>query len=751
MARVPAVTKEFEEHDLAALVAQEIAQATSYDQSDLAAKRSRALEYLRGEMNDTPARPNGSRSTSRDLADTMSWMLPGIIRVFLSSDRMAEYEPVAPGVNTPEAWARAEEEAEQKSDYVTYVFFKDNDGYRIVYNATFNALLTGNGPVKHWWDDTPEEEISHHSRLRIEQVAALMEDEDVEILAQEVNDEPDAIADPATGETVQVETYNVKIKRTTSRGRVKIVAIEPENFLIDEAAITIDDARFCAHRDPYMTRSKLIEMGFDRELVEGLAADPNVALDTEEASSRRVGTPLMTGSPIRSGEHIDFYECYMRVDVDDDGVTETIKVAYAGSAGAGEVLHWEVWEDDLPFSDIPCYPQPHKYEADSVADRTLDIQQVKTILLRQTLDNLYASNLPMREVEQGSVQNPDILVSPKFGGTIWKAPGSAPIVPHTVPFVADKSLVFMEYLDRVIEKRTGVSRTMMALDPEALQNQTATANQNARDASYSQIELVARNMAELGWRRAFRQILKLIVKHQDRPRVIRLRDKFVEMDPRHWTATADVTVNTGLGTGSRDRDMAMLNNVLATQLMIVDRFSAAGFRAEAIEMLPRIRSTLLKIAESAGLRNADGFYPDIGEERLQAMLVKAEQQAGQPSEQMQIEMAKIEAQKQAESARLEIQKQIEAMKAEGNKIKEAAQLEGDLRAQAAERETTIMIEDRKIAFEREKLAVQAQLKQMEMQNRLDIERLKTMERENARENAARANSSGGRGEAPARQ
>ena len=103
-------------------------------------------------------------------------------------------------------------------------------------------------------------------------------------------------------------------------------------------------------------------------------------------------------------------------------------------------------------------------------------------------------------------------------------------------------------MDMVISKRTGVSRTTMALDPEALQNQTATAVQNQRDAGYSQIELVARNMAELGWKRVFKAVLKLIVKHQDRPRIIRLRDKFVEMDPRVWNSSMDCTINVGLGT-----------------------------------------------------------------------------------------------------------------------------------------------------------------------------------------------------------
>jgi len=724
--------QEFNETDLAGLISHEIRQSLDYDQSEISEKRSRALEYLRGEMNDTEPRTNGSKVTSRDLADTMSWMLPGIMRVFMSSDRMAEYEPVLEG-DTRDAVAvkQAEDSAEQASDYIAHAFFKDNDGYRIVYNGTHDALSMGDGVVKTWWDDKPETETSVHSRLTIEQVAQLTEGDDVEILTQEANKEPDIMLDPETGEPVPVETYNIKIERTTSRGRLSFDSIEPENFLIDDAATTIEEARFTAHRDPYVTRSDLIEKGFDREKVEALSADNNM-LDTEESYSRQSSGSLIDNSMMRSTQRVDLYECFLRVDVDGDGVAETIRVYYAGDAGAGSILDWEVWDDETPFDTIPCYPQPHRFESESVADRTMDIQKIKTILQRQALDNLYASNLPMQEVDQGSVINTDILVSPKFGGIIWKKPGSGDVRPHVIPFVADKVFAATEYFDSVIEKRTGVSRTMMALDPEALQNQSATANQNAKDASFSQVELVARHQAELGWRKVFRKALRLVVKHQDRPRTIRLRDSFVEMDPKHWNASMDVTVNVGLGTGSRDRDMAMLQNVLQSQLMILDRLTAVGFDREALEMLARIRRTLIKMAEAAGLRNPDQFYPEIDEEQIERMAQQAQEQKGQPSEDMQIEQMRIQAQQQAEGNKVQAAAQAEQLKAqataqseqlkaEGNQVKEQAQLEADLQVKETERQNAMIIEGEKNQLVREKMATDAALQEQELAVKYDIE------------------------------
>lgn len=630
--------------DLGAVIANEIRVAKRYADTELADKRVKAIEYLRGEMNDVPPRPNGSSVVSRDFADTLSWILPGVIRVFTASDSMALYEP---------ATERDEEFAQQATDYINYVFFKDNEGYRTLYNATHDSLAIGNGVVRHYWDPTPITEVSFHTGLDEMQLAALAEDEDVEILAQELGP-VDALPrmDPMTGAEVMVEvqTYNVKVSRETQRGKLCVEACVPENLFLDSEATTIEEARFIAYLHDNKTRSDLIEMGFDRDDVEDLPAD-RFLMDREEQLARDgTGVSLRTDA-LHSAQLIDLYEAYIRADVDGDGRSELVQVWYAGAAGAGKVLDWEVWEDDVPYSDIPCYPVPHTWEAESVADRTLDLQRIKTVLLRQALDNLYASNMPMREVEAGSVLNPDILVNPRFGGTIWKKANTAPTIAHSVPFVADKAFTAMQYIDDVRAQRTGVSRTTMALDPEALQNQTATASQNQRDAGYSQIELIARNMAELGWTRVFRQMLKLVVKHQDRPRMIRLRDKFVEMDPRHWNANMDVSVNVGLGTGSRDRDMAMLNVILNGQVGMADRLGAAGLTTKALEFLPKIRNTAVKIAESAGLKQPDEYYPEVTPDELR----QYQQAASQPKTDPKIEMEKARAAADIESARMKMQ------------------------------------------------------------------------------------------------
>jgi len=618
------------EEELKALLASEIGAALMDDAHELSERRAKALEYYRGEMSDTPAMVNRSSIVSRDVADTIGWMLPGIIRVYAASDRMAEYEPVQPG---DEGFAR------QATDYINHIFWKDNQGYRILWDATHDSLLMGNGIVKHFWDDAEECFYDEFSGLTAAQVALLVDD-GCEIAASKEG-VPQRLLLPE-GVVVQ-PTFDVKTKRVVSRGRLRLECVEPENFLIDRQARSIEEARFCAHRDE-KSRSELIEMGFARDVVDALPADGGSAW-SEESLARDEASDGLADVGHEATRLVEIFECYVKADVDGDGVAETIRAYYAGKAGAGELLDWEVWEDDIPFSDIPCEPVPHRWDARSIADETMDVQRVKTVLSRQMLDNLYASNLPMSEAEQGAVVNPEMLTAPKFGGVIWRRKGlPGPAVSwQTVPFVADKVLVALQHFDQVIEKRTGISRATMALDPEALQNQTATAAQNQRDAAYSQIELVARNQAELGWRRVFRQMLKLIVKHQDRPRTIRLRDQWVEMDPRAWNAGMDVTINVGLGTGSRDRDMAMINNIMSVQAAITQKLAEAGFAEEAIGMIPRIALSATRLAESAGVRNPDSYFPQFSTDAIARMQQAARANAGAPDGRIEAERQKVSA------------------------------------------------------------------------------------------------------------
>lgn len=712
---------EVEDNDLSAIVAAEIRSAQMFDQS----KRTLAIEYQRGEMKDLPPRPNGSTQTDRTFADALAWTLPGVVRVFTASDQMVQFQATQEG---------GEEGSEEASEYTNYSFFRENDGYRILYNGTYDSLTMGNGAVCSYWCP-PEIDAKTFKDKTAEELAMLLDEGWTGAGVEPKPGKPRMVATDLGD--IEEPTYTVKLQRVTKRGQIKDMTLKPENLLLNSTATQIGE-RFTAYLHDDKTRSDLMDMadeyGWDKETIENLPAYRGSSSPSEVSNARRFDNPISDSSPVKSGDLVDLYECYVRVDQDGDGVAELLQVWYAGNAGGGELLSSDEWEDDVPFTDIPCYPVPHSWLAESLFDRTADIQRVKTTLLRQLLDNTYAVGLPMQEVEEGSVLNPDALVNKRFGGLLWKKKGSAPIISHVIPFIGDKLMLGLTYMDEMVAKRTGISKTTMALDPEALQNQTATGTQLQHDAGYSQIELIARNMAELGWVKFFAKRRNLAKKYIKEPVQIPSRNgeavdgsteksKYRTIQPERWSDDMACTINVGLGTGSRDRDMSMLNLILNGQIGMADRLGAAGFKAKAIEFIPKIRKTAVEMAESSGLRNPGDYYPPITDDEIKAMQEQA-QQPPPPDPAIQLEQMKGETAKELKAVDAQVATQQAEEKARGEIVKNQAELAADLQTKEADRQNAIALANVNAQLEREKQQQELSWKTWDAEQNRQLEREK---------------------------
>lgn len=694
--------KRMTETELGALVQAEIAAAVEYDRSDFKKDRIRAIEYYRGEMNDLPSEEGRSTATTHDVQDTIGWMLPGLMRVFFSSDQLGQYEPQNPN---------DEAAAKQATDYANYVVMRECDGYQVFWDVFHDALLHANGVVKHWWDKTEKIETYTFSGLTEDEAALVLADDSVEVLAQEIVltdiEGPD-------GNVVQVPLYSMKIKRADRTGCLKIAAVPPEEFLIDARARSIDTARFVGHRS-LRARSDLIEMGLSKDQVDRLPANGTLSYDRVELA-RREEIGAFVGSPglDNSTEQVEIVEAYIKVDHDGDGVAETLRVMVGG--GSSEVLDWEEWDSDLPFTDFVAERVPHRWQGRSVFNDTEDIQRAKTALLRQLLDNLYQANIPDRAIDINRVKNPDAVYDRAIGNVILTEGDPNGIISTvTVPFVAKEALTGLDYMDQMIERRTGVSRSTMALDLEALQNQSATAVNAAQSSSYSKIELIARNFAEMGMKRFFRCILKLIVQNQDKPRMIRLRDKWERMDPRGWNADMDFNVNVGLGTGSRDRDMAILAQIAGKQELII---AQAGPQNPICDM-SNYANTLRKMVEMSGVRNPDEFFKEVSPEAMQQFV---QGQANKPDPKAEAEKQRLQLDAQKAQAQMQLEQQKAQASIQTEREKNALNMDAMREKSVAE----IQMQGQKAEFERQQrrddAVLDAQLRREEMALEFELTR-----------------------------
>lgn len=628
---------------------------------DLSKDRIRAVEYYDGTMQDTPADSGRSQMVSRDVRAMVKKVLPSIMRTIFASEDVTEFLPVGPG---------DEEGAQQASDYINRVTVPETDTRRHVEDAIHDALLLRNGILRWWWEEKTCARTSYHTGLSDDAFAILASEDEVEVLEHTEREEMvETIGPDGMPAQMPVPVHDLRIRRMETERRPRVSCVPRERFLIHPDAVTLKDSILTGEK-MQVTRSDLIAMGYDRETVMGL----QMAGEEDEEESVRRRDVRDTDESHRPNELVDYYDVFVRYDMDGDGIAELRHMCFAGGLHERNLMHDEE-ADEIQFADIKVMSRPHQWEGISLADDTMDIQRVKTVLLRQTLDNLYWQNNPQPIMQDGAVKNPDAVFSPEFGKPIRVREGIDTRSAFTfaqVPFIAQQSFGMLEYLDGEAQDRTGVTDASAGMSPDTLQNQTATATALIERQGIGQTEMMVRTVAE-GLREFFRGLLRLVIKHQDIPRTVRLRDEWVEFDPRHWNAGMDCIVNVGLGAGTRERDMQMMQVVMGMQEKLLAAFGPDNPFVKPENLWEALSRTI----EAAGLRTPELYFTEPAPQEIaQKMAAAAQQgQAGEAAK-AQAEAAKLQLDQQKAQAEMELERQ--KMQAEMQLARERMQAEFQL-------------------------------------------------------------------------
>ena len=587
-----------EEDELQGIVAGELEDAINFIDQQISPVRALATEYYRGEPfgDEEDGR---SQVVSMDVRDTVQAIMPSLMRIFTSSDRTVEFMPKSME-DVPMA--------DQATDYVNYIFNSDNAGFLELHAAFKDALIRKNGIMKFYWDEAVETQTSEMTGLDDAALSALYADKNVQIEVLEsesVGDfGPDELnAMQAMGLTPPM-MHSARVTYRNATGRVKVEAVPPEEFLIDRRAKSINDAQFVAHRR-MVTVSDLVAMGYEYDDVIELATDEDDFGMNVERITRNPALRTKTGD--RSDESMRkvlYIECYIRVDRDGDGIAELRKICVAGNAY--ELLSDEAC-DFAPFASFTPDPEPHQFFGISTADVVMDIQRIKSVVMRNSLDSLAMSIHPRMAVTEGQVNIEDVM-NTEVGGIIRQR-SAGQVQPIAMPFVGKEAFPVLTYMDELKQSRTGISKAAAGLDADALQSSTASAVNATVNAAAQHIEMIARIFAETGMKALFKGILRLVCKHQDSQRIIRLRNEFVPIDPRWWDATMDVSVNVALGRGSDNERMMMLRQLGEMQKEAIAQMGPNN----PLTDMRKLYNTLAEMTKLAGFKDTQKFWSDPAE------------------------------------------------------------------------------------------------------------------------------------------
>lgn len=579
---------------LRSIVKEEIHSAVGFVGGDVSEDRRRAMDYYLGDPfgNEIEGR---SQVVSTDVQDTIETVMPDLLEIFAGGDEVVRFEPTD---------QQDEPFADQATDYCNYIWNNDNPGFGITHDWIKDALLQKVGVIKVYWDESEEQKRETYENLNSLALAELEQDDEVEIVEHETKLAEDPMVLPFT---MDGELHDVTIIRTETNGRVKIVPVPPEEFLIARRSVGLEDDYFAfACHKTRKTASDLIQMGYDPDVIANIPSH-----DDQDYNEERVARfdddewPELDDSLDPAMREIWLYECYLKVDYDGDGITEMRQVTVAGP-GYQLLENEEI--DNHPFCDITPIRMPHKFFGRSLADLTSDIQLIKSTIQRQLLDNMYLVNNG-RTAISNKVDLDDLLTN-RPGGVVRIDVDTPDVGGHLMPVVTQPlgqfAFPLLEYWDGIREMRTGVTRLNQGLDPESL-NKTATGINQLLGRTQRRILLMARVFAETGFRMAFKKILNLVITHQERERVIRLRNKWVPMDPKAWNASMDVSVSVGLGYGTKEQQVAMFERVLARQMMGVQM--QGGVQGPLITA-QNIYHTSKKWLSSMGVKDTENHITD---------------------------------------------------------------------------------------------------------------------------------------------
>lgn len=634
--------------ELQSIITQDLVDAVSYIDSDISPTRAKGTEYYRGDLFGNEVEGN-SKVVAMEVRDTVSAMLPSLMRVFFSTENVVEFVP-----RGPEDVANAK----QATDYVNYIFQNDNNGFLTSYAIFKDSLVRKCGIAKFWWEDEEKVHIDEYTGLDEQTLQMLMQEPEAEVKIVVSYPDPDVdemqltTVDPMTGQPVVMPApmlHDVQIKRITKDGRIRIMAVPPEELLLDRRARSFDDSTIIAHRQ-MATVADLIAMGYDQDEIEENLSTTDLDSNDEYLARQPLSTTFGTNDAANPMmRRVLYVEAYSRVDYDGDGIAELRKVCCMG--GGYKVVR-NLPASYIPFADFPCDPEPHTspLEAMSIFDITRDLQEIKSEILRNTLDSLAQSIHPRTAVVEGQVNIDDVLNNETGAIIRMRAPGM--VQPLSTPFVGQAAFPMMEYMDQIKEDRTGMSKAAMGLNADALQSSTKAAVNATISASQGRIELTARILAE-GMKKLFKGILFLVVTHQDKARMVRMRNEWVAMDPRHWEASMDASINIGLGNGDMNERRQALMMILAKQEQILQQLGPTN----PLVTPQQFSNTLRKIVELSGFKDASSYFQDIPADYVPPV----PQPKPTPEEilaQVQAESIKADIQKKAADLELQRQKMI---------------------------------------------------------------------------------------------
>lgn len=592
-----------QDEDVQSLVTRSIEEAVAHFEENIEPDMAEATDYYYG-------RPFGdekkgrSQVVSTDLRDATLDQIPDLLEIFMGSDSIVEFKP---------RFAEDVESAEQATDMVNYVFYEDNQGFLIMNSVLKDAGVRRLGYTKWWWEE--EGRVRGQSLTGItEEELLFFEEKGIEYKITGQDKDVIMAPDPESGQMMpqEISVYAIDVTYMEHDGRVRVEEVPPEEIVFTPEARKFSRAPCVAHVRG-VPKDELIGMGIEEDFIdEHMGVVPSKSTESmawsrhfygSTSAAESVGGDSSSEVLDESQRLVEFAEAYVLVDTDDDGIGELRMFRCVGPQYTivpdemGETLGELV--NEIPIAVFTPDPEPHTIPGLCNFDYLREIQRVKSQIQRGQLNSL-AQSIENQMIVTNDVNIRD-LISPEISGVIRvrRDVNAVREIKHT--FIGGDTLPVLEYYDQIKADRTGRAGPREGMDPNIMQSTTAEAVSSTLSKSQQRVKMLARVYAETGFKQMFMGIYRLLIANQRRERMVRLRGKYVPVDPRSWDAGMDVRVNVALGTGTRTEKITALQALAEKQEQHI-------IQGSPLVDFSHLRTTYGKLTDLLGFVDTEMFF-----------------------------------------------------------------------------------------------------------------------------------------------
>jgi hypothetical protein len=503
-------------------------------------------EYLLDRYEGNPygdEEPERSKVISNDVMDLVEADMPSLARIFLGPGEILKFKP------NKKSNEEDVKEAESKTKYVNWQIRQQPWSFPVLHGFMKNSLMQKVSVVKYFIEETTEIEEHKKTGLSNEELAVFkesLEGEDVKSVEVVREEEGDS----------EENTVVIKVERTSKP--VKAMGIPLETFRMTKNAVDKDSAELVGDVS-LMTRGALMAQGFKKEIVSSLQlASENTISENSRLPDIRDkaegGSEDSASISDWANEEVEVEDLYPLIDFDGDGIPERRHVMRSGDI----VLVNEVF-NHVPYALMSAILMPHKAIGKSRAEIAAPTARIKTSILRGVNDNIYAVNRPRMGANK-NINMDDLLVMRPNGvvRSTTDTPIANDLLPIVIPYIGDKAMQVIQYYDQSRAQTTGSLMASQGLEADDIGQETATRFTGVEKASGAKVELIARVMAETGFRQLFEGFAWLDSNFQDSKTEIEVLGEELAVDPTDWKFKHYVVSKVGLGAGDDDKILQTL-------------------------------------------------------------------------------------------------------------------------------------------------------------------------------------------------